>query len=35
MKFYISDLHLGHNKILDFENRPFENIETMEETIIL
>lgn len=24
-KFYISDLHLEHNNIIRFDNRPFKN----------
>lgn len=34
MKFYISDLHIGHQNILKFDNRPFFNLKEMELTII-
>lgn len=34
MKFYTSDLHLGHKKILEYENRPFDSVEEMDEYII-
>ena len=33
-KFYISDLHLGHNNIIRLDNRPFKNMTEMETTII-
>lgn len=32
-KFYISDLHLGHAKILKFDNRPFLTLDEMHRTI--
>jgi calcineurin-like phosphoesterase family protein len=35
MKRYIwSDLHLNHKRIIDYCNRPFENVETMNKTIL-
>lgn len=34
MNYYISDLHLCHSNILKFDNRPFETLEKMHETII-
>ena len=34
MKYYIGDLHFGHKKVLEFDNRPFETFEEMNETII-
>ena len=34
MKYYIGDLHFGHKKVLEFDNRPFETVEEMNETII-
>ena len=34
MKFYISDLHLGHGNIIGFDNRPFKNLEEMHQAII-
>ena len=33
MNYYISDLHLLHENVLRFDNRPFETIENMQETI--
>lgn len=29
MKYYISDLHFGHEKIIEYENRPFNGIGEM------
>lgn len=34
MKFYISDLHFGHNNVLRFDNRPFDTVEEMNNKII-
>ena len=34
MNYYISDLHLGHENCLDFDNRPFSSIEAQDEVII-
>ena len=34
MNYYISDLHLFHDKCIEFDNRPFTNIEEMHKTII-
>ena len=34
MKYYISDLHLFHNRILEKFNRPFSSVEEMHEMII-
>lgn len=31
---YISDLHLGHTKVIQFDNRPFKNVDEMERTIV-
>lgn len=33
-KFYISDLHFGHNNAIRFDNRPFENVEEMNSELI-
>ena len=34
MKYYLSDLHLGHQKCIDFDRRPFDTVEEMDETLI-
>lgn len=34
MKYYISDLHFGHANVIRFDNRPFGNVQEMEDTII-
>lgn len=34
MNYYISDLHLGHENVIKFDNRPFSNIQEMEDIII-
>lgn len=34
MNYYVSDLHLGHENIIKLTNRPFENIEQMNEILI-
>ena len=34
MKYYISDLHLGHANALIFDNRPFATLEEMENKIV-
>ena len=34
MKYYISDLHLFHEAAIKFDNRPFQNLEEMQETIM-
>ena len=34
MKYYISDLHIGHKNIIRFDQRPFFNLEDMKQTII-
>ena len=33
MNYYISDLHLFHDNSIRFDNRPFDNLEDMHETI--
>lgn len=34
MKFYTSDLHLDHSNMLGYDNRPWEDVEKMNEGII-
>jgi len=34
MNYYISDMHLGHNNVLRFDNRPFTSVEEMDRTLI-
>ena len=33
-KYYISDLHIGHSRCIEFDNRPFSSLDEMEYTII-
>lgn len=32
--FFTSDFHLGHKNVIKFDNRPFENVRIMTDTII-
>lgn len=34
MNFYTSDLHIGHERIIELDNRPFKNLTEMHETIV-
>lgn len=35
MIYFTSDLHLGHKAVVSMQNRPFENVDEMNETLIL
>lgn len=32
--FFIADTHFGHNNVISYENRPFENVEEMNAALI-
>ena len=34
MNYYIADLHLGHENVIRFDNRPFENTTEMNQRIL-
>ena len=34
MNYYISDLHIGHENILRFDNRPFADVTEMNNKLI-
>lgn len=34
MIYYISDMHFGHNNVMQYDNRPFDNIMQMDEALI-
>lgn len=34
MIYYIADMHLGHNNVIKFDNRPYQNMIEMEEDFI-
>ncbi len=34
MKFYISDLHFGHENVIKFDGRPFDTVEEMDAALI-
>lgn len=33
--FFTSDQHFGHKQIIDFEDRPFENVQNMNDSMIM
>ena len=35
MKYYISDLHFGHEKIIQYESRPFKDVAEMNTAYIV
>lgn len=35
MNYYISDLHIGHKNVLDFDNRPFKTIVEHDAAIMM
>ena len=34
MNLYISDTHFGHRNVINFDKRPFADIEQMDRTLI-
>lgn len=34
MVFFTADLHLGHKRIINYQNRPFEDVREMNRTLI-
>lgn len=34
MNYYIADMHLGHKNVIQFDSRPFSNIEEMNDVLI-
>ena len=34
MIYYIADTHFGHHAIIKFQNRPFEDVNTMNACMI-
>lgn len=34
MNWYIADTHFGHERVIDFDHRPFANVEEMDQKLI-
>jgi len=34
MKYFTSDFHIGHTKVIQFSKRPFSSVQEMDDTII-
>ncbi len=34
MNFYIGDLHFGHQSVIEFDKRPFQDVEEMDQRLI-
>lgn len=34
MKLYIADLHFGHQSVINFDSRPFANVNEMDRVLI-
>lgn len=34
MNYYIADMHLGHQNVIAFDNRPFQNVDEMDRELI-
>lgn len=34
VKLYIADLHFGHQSVINFDNRPFDNVKEMDRVLI-
>ena len=34
MNFYIADMHLGHENVIPYDNRPFRSVNEMNRALI-
>ena len=34
MNYYTSDLHLGHKNVIKFDNRPYSDVDEMDDCLI-